>query len=39
MGPINLYCDDSGVIAQGKEPIYHQGSKHIRKRYHLIMKM
>ena len=27
--PIELYCDNDGAIAQAKEPISHQGSKHI----------
>jgi len=27
--PIDLYCDNSGAIAQAKEPRSHQKSKHI----------
>ncbi|OAP01825.1 hypothetical protein AXX17_AT3G36900 [Arabidopsis thaliana] len=35
-GPIDLYCDNNGAIAQAKEPRSHQKSKHIQRRYHLI---
>ena len=34
--PVNLYCDNNGVIAQAKEPRSHQRSKHILRRYHLL---
>ena len=36
--PITLYCDNSGAIAQSKEPRYHkkQKHKHIERKYHLI---
>jgi hypothetical protein len=34
--PLDLYCDNSGAIAQAKEPRHHQKSKHIERRYHLI---
>ena len=34
--PMDLYCDNSGAIAQAKEPRSHQKSKHILRRYHLI---
>ena len=26
--PVNIYCDNNGAIAQAKEPISHQRSKH-----------
>ena len=34
--PITLYCDNTGAIAQAKEPRSHQRSKHIQRRFHLI---
>ena len=34
--PITLYCDNSGAVAQSKEPRYHKRQKHIEKKYHLI---
>ena len=34
--PLDLYCDNSGAIAQAREPRHHQKSKHIERRYHLI---
>src|SRR5579883_2147695 len=38
-GPIDLYCDNSGAIAQAKEPRSHQKSKHILRHYHLIREI
>jgi hypothetical protein len=38
-GPLELYCDNNGVIAQAKEPRSHQKSKHVLQRYHLIRKI
>ena len=38
VGPVLLYCDSSGAIAQAKEPKAHQRTKHILHRYHLIRK-
>jgi hypothetical protein len=37
--PVDLYCDNSGAIAQAKEPRSHQKSKHILRRYHLIREI
>ena len=37
--PLDLYCDNSGAIAQAKEPRSHQKSKHILRRYHLIREI
>jgi hypothetical protein len=37
--PLDLYCDNSGAIAQAKEPKSHQKSKHILRRYHLIREI
>ena len=34
--PITLYCKNSGVVAQSKEPRYHKKQKHIERKYHLI---
>jgi hypothetical protein len=34
--PIDLFCDNSGVIAQAKEPMSHKRAKHILQCYHLI---
>ena len=37
--PITLYCDNSGAIAQAKEPRSHQRTKHILRHYHLVREM
>jgi hypothetical protein len=37
--PIVLYCDNTGAIAQAKEPRSHQKSKHILRRFHLIREI
>jgi hypothetical protein len=37
--PIQLYCDNTGAIAQSKEPRSHQRSKHVLRRYHLIREI
>ena len=34
--PITLYCDNSGAVAQSKEPRSHKKHKHILRKYHLI---
>lgn len=36
---MDLYCDNSGVIAQAKEPRSHKKSKHILRRYHIIREI
>ncbi|KAK9034773.1 hypothetical protein V6N11_076830 [Hibiscus sabdariffa] len=36
---VDLYCDNNGAIAQAKEPISHQQSKHILRRFHLIREI
>ena len=33
---ITLYCDNSGAIANAKEPRSHKRGKHIGRKYHLI---
>ena len=35
-GPMEIYCDNNGAIAQAKEPRSHQKSKHIQRRFHLV---
>ena len=34
--PITLYCDNSGAVAQSKEPRNHGKGKHVERKYHLI---
>ena len=34
--PLDLYCDNSGAIAQAKEPRNHQKNKHIMRCFYLI---
>ena len=36
LSPITLYCDNSGVMAQSKEPRNHGKGKHVERKYHLI---
>jgi hypothetical protein len=38
-GPLELYCDNNGAIAQAKEPRSHQKSKHVLRRYHFIREI
>ena len=38
-GPILLYCDSTGAIAQVKKLKFHQRTKHILHRYHLIREI
>ncbi|KAL0404269.1 UNVERIFIED_CONTAM: Retrovirus-related Pol polyprotein from transposon TNT 1-94 [Sesamum radiatum] len=35
-GPMVIFCDNNGAIAQAKEPRSHHRSKHILRRYHLL---
>ena len=37
--PVTLYYDNSGAIAQVKEPRSHQRTKHILRRYHLVREI
>ena len=37
--PVDLYCDNTGAIAQSKEPRSHQKSKHVMRRFHLIREI
>jgi hypothetical protein len=34
--PLDLYCDNSGAIAQAKESRNHQKNKHVLRKFHLI---
>ena len=34
--PITLFCDNSGVVAQSKDPRNHRKGKHIERKYHII---
>ena len=33
---ITLYCDNSGAVANVKEPRSHKREKHIERKYHLV---
>ena len=37
--PITLYCDNSGAVANSKEPRSHKCGKHIERKYHLIIEI
>ena len=37
--PIMLFCDNSGAVAQSKEPRNHKRGKHIECKYHLIREI
>ena len=37
--PIVLYCDNSGAVANSKEPKSHKRGKHIERKYHLIREI
>ena len=34
--PITLFCDNSGAVAQSKDPSNHKKRKHIERKYHII---
>jgi hypothetical protein len=36
---ITLYCDNSGAVANSKEPRAHKKGKHIERKYHLIREI
>ena len=36
LSPITLYCDNSGAVAQFKEPRNHEKGKYVERKYHLI---
>ncbi|KAJ9557526.1 hypothetical protein OSB04_012140 [Centaurea solstitialis] len=37
--PIDIYCDNSGAVAQAKEPREHHKSRHVLRKYHLIQEI
>ena len=37
--PMILYCDNSGAVAQAKEPRNHRKGKHIERKYHLVREI
>ena len=34
--PITLFCDNSGTVAQSKDPRNYKKGKHIKRKYHII---
>ena len=36
LSPITFYCDNSGAVAQSKEPRNYGKEKHVERKYHLI---
>ena len=38
-GPVPVYCDSTGAIAQAKEPKSHHRTKHILRRFHLVREI
>jgi len=37
--PITLFCDNTGAIAQAKEPKSHNRSKHVSRKYHILREL
>ncbi|KAJ9539160.1 hypothetical protein OSB04_031893 [Centaurea solstitialis] len=37
--PIDIFYDNSGAVAQAKEPIEHHKSRHVLRKYHLIREI
>ena len=37
--PVSLYCDNTGAVAQAKEPKSHHKSKHILRCFHLVREI
>ena len=37
--PITLYCDNSGAVANSRDPRSHKRGKHIERKYHLIREI
>lgn len=37
--PMIVYCDNSGAVANNKEPRSHQREKHIERKFHLIREI
>ena len=38
-GPVTLYCDNSGAVANSNEPRSYKRGKHIERKYHLIREI
>ena len=36
---ITIYCDNSGAVANSKEPRSHKTGKHIERKYHLLREI
>ena len=36
---VSYYCDNSGAVANSKDPMNHKRGKHIERKYHLIRKI
>ena len=36
LDPVEIYCDNSGVVAQAREPSSHHKTRHIERKYKLI---
>ena len=36
---ITLHCDNSGAVANSKEPTSHKRGKHIERKYHLLREI
>ena len=34
--PITLFCDNSGAVAESKDPMNHKKGKHVERKYHII---
>ncbi|KAJ9567756.1 hypothetical protein OSB04_003722, partial [Centaurea solstitialis] len=37
--PIDIFCDNSGAVAQAQEPREHHKSRHVLRKYHLIREI
>ncbi|KAJ9544965.1 hypothetical protein OSB04_024672 [Centaurea solstitialis] len=37
--PLDIFCDNSGAVAQAKEPREHHKSRHVLRKYHLIREI
>ncbi|KAJ9547257.1 hypothetical protein OSB04_019800 [Centaurea solstitialis] len=37
--PVDIYCDNSGAVAQAKEPREHHKSRHVLRKYHRIREI
>ncbi len=36
LDPVEIYCDNSGAVAQAREPCSHHKTMHIQRKYKLI---